>query len=198
MDFLANHFDENLEKHRANKPFVECIMIGWYAMDRYYNRIDETGAYAAATLLHPNKPKTYLQAAWMPKWIKPGLRRAEELWTKKYEKLETIIHSPKSPGCNDCRSDSEHAATCETVYERWRQSQYNKMHLRSKLQSEFDRFINSPADNIHFTDQYTVLHWWLESSQKRTYPRLYHMAVDILSAPAMSAEAERVFSRARR
>jgi hypothetical protein len=56
----------------------------------YYNKIDESGAYAAATLLHPNKRKAYVRAAWRPKWIKPGLRRAEELWTKKYEKYEKL------------------------------------------------------------------------------------------------------------
>ncbi|KAG7415018.1 hypothetical protein Forpi1262_v016824 [Fusarium oxysporum f. sp. raphani] len=42
------------------------------------------------------------------------------------------------------------------------------------------------------------LTWWLREEQQQRYPRLSRMAVDILSAPAMSAEPERVFSGARR
>jgi hypothetical protein len=79
MDFLVDHFEKHLHKHRSNRPFVECITTGWYTMDKYYNKINESGAYATATLLHPNKRRAYLQAAWKRKWIKPGLRRAEEL-----------------------------------------------------------------------------------------------------------------------
>jgi hypothetical protein len=36
--------------------------------------------------------------------------------------------------------------------------------------------------------------WWLEPTQRKTYPNLSIMALDILSIPAMSAEPERLFS----
>jgi hypothetical protein len=36
--------------------------------------------------------------------------------------------------------------------------------------------------------------WWLETSQRRLYPNLSKMALDLLSIPAMSAEVERLFS----
>ncbi len=195
MDFLVSHFDDQISQHRANKPFIKCIMTGWYTLDKYYNKIDETGAYAAATLLHPNKRKSYLQAAWKTKWIKPGLRRAEELWSKKYEKLDPVTYSPTP--LLDAEASSDREEILLTAYERWRQDRFAKMHPRN-TPSEFERFINAPADSIHFTEDYTVLAWWLEPSQRRTYPRLYHIAIDILSAPAMSAQTERVFSRPRR
>lgn len=165
-------------------------------MDKYYNKNDESGAYAAATLLHANKRRAYLQAAWKLRWIQPGIRRAEELWTKRYEKSGGMSGSTPSSS-TDRQSDAEHATGVETCYERWRQSQYANMQSHN-MHSEFQRFIDSPVDSIGFTASYTVLGWWLEPCQRRTYPRLYRMAVDILSVPAMSAEAERVFSRARR
>ena len=43
-----------------------------------------------------------------------------------------------------------------------------------------------------------AINWWLEPTQQRTHSRLGKMAIDVLSAPAMSAESERVFSMARR
>jgi hypothetical protein len=65
--------------------------------------------------------------------------------------------------------------------------------LQPKDDDEFERFINqrpSRADD--------PLQWWLEPTQQRDYPNLSRMAIDVLSAPPMSAESERVFSGARR
>lgn len=63
MDWLVDHFERQLHKRRSNGPLIERITTGWYTMDKYYNKIDESGVCAAATLLHPNKRKAYLQAA---------------------------------------------------------------------------------------------------------------------------------------
>ncbi|KAI7770097.1 hypothetical protein LZL87_013720 [Fusarium oxysporum] len=41
------------------------------------------------------------------------------------------------------------------------------------------------------------LKWWLELAQRRRFPNLSLMAIDILSIPPMSAETERLFSKAR-
>lgn len=62
--FLVNHFYEQMDLHWTNGPFIECIMVGLYTLDKHFNKIDETVAYAAAILLHPNKRKAYLQAVW--------------------------------------------------------------------------------------------------------------------------------------
>jgi hypothetical protein len=43
-----------------------------------------------------------------------------------------------------------------------------------------------------------ALAWWCQDTQRQRWPRLSLIAIDILSIPAMSAEPERVFSRARR
>jgi hypothetical protein len=40
--------------------------------------------------------------------------------------------------------------------------------------------------------------WWCQETQRRRWPRLSLMAIDILCMPAMSDEPERVFSGARR
>jgi hypothetical protein len=39
--------------------------------------------------------------------------------------------------------------------------------------------------------------WWLEPTQRSSYPALSVMALDMLSIPAMSAEPERLFSGAK-
>jgi hypothetical protein len=59
-----------------------AIHVAWYAFDKYYDLIDQTGAYAAAVLLHPSKRKAWLDALWLPKWIRNGLERAKEVWSR--------------------------------------------------------------------------------------------------------------------
>ena len=44
----------------------------------------------------------------------------------------------------------------------------------------------------------TALQWWRQDAQRKRWPRLSVMALDILSIPAMSSEPERVFSGGRR
>ena len=44
----------------------------------------------------------------------------------------------------------------------------------------------------------TALEWWCLDQQRKRWPRLSYMALDILLIPAMSDEPEQVFSGARR
>lgn len=67
MDFLVDHFERQLHKHCSSGSFVDCITTRWYIIDKYYNRIDESGAYATAILLHLSKRRAYLQAAFKPR-----------------------------------------------------------------------------------------------------------------------------------
>jgi hypothetical protein len=41
-----------------------------------------------------------------------------------------------------------------------------------------------------------VRKWWMEERQRRDFPNLSRMALDVLSIPAMAADPERLFSSA--
>ena len=64
---------------------------------------------------------------------------------------------------------------------------------QQRISNEFDAFIQQTL-----IDTANPIAWWLEDTQQRTFPRLSRMAITVLSAPAMSAESERVFSLTRR
>ena len=110
----------------------------------------------------------------------PGVDRAKEIWLQyKDNNTSDIAH--------------EDASTL-SQFERYQRKILAKQRRGKGAQDEYERFITAPAEQM---DIYP-LDWWLESSQRRTYPALSKMAIDILSAMAMSAESERVFSAARR
>jgi hypothetical protein len=179
MDWLAQHLKEQKVLHKANTSFLASIVTAWYAFDKYYQLIDSTGAYSAAILLHPNYRKSYLQSAWRKDWVAPGIDRARAIW-QRYKQETTDSAS------ND--------TTAMTQYERFLYDIQQRQRGSKGAQDEFDRFINAPAESITIP----ALDWWLEPSQKRSYPQLSRMAIDTLSAMAMSAESERVFSGTRR
>jgi hypothetical protein len=69
------------------------------------------------------------------------------------------------------------------------------LNVVQKFADDWESFIEADPTEISTK---TALEWWCQEQQRTRYPRLSHMAIDVLSVPAMSAEAERVFSGARR
>ena len=61
-------------------------------------------------------------------------------------------------------------------------------------EDELEKFINGIP--THVTG--TALDWWAREEQRLEYPRLYQMALDILSIPPLSDKLEGVFSGVRR
>jgi hypothetical protein len=179
MDGLRQHFIDQRAQQVNNPAMLGSIITSWYAFDKYYSLIDDTGAYTLAALLNPNCRKSYLNASWQAKWVTAGLSRAREVW----------IHYKKEP--EEPEKDLSHL----TQFERYMAGIQAKQRKGKGGQAdEFERFVNAPSDNIDIS----ALEWWLQPLQQRSYPQLSQLAIDVLSAPAMSAESERVFSAARR
>ena len=61
-------------------------------------------------------------------------------------------------------------------------------------QDEYQDYINQLPYEI---GEMSALAWWSQEPQKKRWPKLSSMALDILSIPAMSDEAKRAFSKAR-
>jgi hypothetical protein len=64
-----------------------------------------------------------------------------------------------------------------------------------KDHNDFIEFINITPIKV---SNITPLQWWCCPEQRERYPKLHKMAITILSIPAESTEAERVFSGASR
>jgi hypothetical protein len=67
-------------------------------------------------------------------------------------------------------------------------------YARPASQDEYEDYIHGEPYDI---GKMPALKWWCQDSQRKRWPRLSYIAIDILSIPAMSDELERVFLRAR-
>ncbi|KAM0664395.1 hypothetical protein ACQRIU_006977 [Beauveria bassiana] len=60
-------------------------------------------------------------------------------------------------------------------------------------QDEYTKYLLAPT----LPEVTDARSWWLEPTQRKSYPALSTMTLDVLSIPAMSAEPERLFSGAK-
>jgi hypothetical protein len=181
LDFLRSHLSKARERWAGNKSFTAAIMMCWYAFDKWFLATEESPVYAAAILLHPSRRLRYLQQHWPKRWYADAEGQARALWESEYQNQD-IEPTRAGDAGSECSMDEP---TDLELYERTA--------FHAPEGDEFDRFITQPQSAV-----VDAVAWWLEPTQQRDYPRLSRMAVDVLSVPPMSAEAERVFSGARR
>jgi hypothetical protein len=62
--------------------------------------------------------------------------------------------------------------------------------------NELDTFINQASTRL--SEGMIAFDWWLSPERRQKWPRLSHMAIEILSIPGLTDEAKRVFSGGRR
>jgi hAT family C-terminal dimerisation region len=130
--------------------------------------------------------KSYIEQNWEKKWQKPVLERARKLWQEEYLQRDTqtavTLPSRDSPPIDEL----DEFALIE--------KKMDVVKLARSVNDEFESFITATPFEISTT----ALEWWINPQQRQAYPFLSRMAIDLFSVPAMSAEAERVFSGARK
>ena len=191
MEFLINHFEEQQKRHSKHKTLLAPLNTAWFLFSKYYGLIDESGAYITAALLHPERRQKWLQNQWNTtekrKWLQAGLQRAEALWHSYRDRLEPISASDQV--------DQDTSAGL-SAFDRWQQQSA----VVTDSEDSFKAFISASPSRLPTLEgrQLTVIEWWAQPTQRQTFPALSQLAIDVLSAFAMSAESERTFSKARR
>jgi hypothetical protein len=163
------------------------IYQSWLVFDKYYTLTDQTPIYAAALLLHPNLRIRYIQRTWKKQWQQDALKSVRRLWELYRDKVP-LLHQLVA-------SYDEKVSQPADDYDQIYQEILDNL-PRPASANELEDFIKEEPSSI--VQPETALSWWLKEEQRRRWPQLSYMAIDILSIPAMSAEPERIFSGARR
>ena len=162
------------------KDQAKLHLMAWHAFDKYYLLTDQVPAYAAALLLHPSRRKRYINVNWKKSWVRAVLPKLQSLWEEKYAIIKEATALTLS--------QPTHEPDEYDLLER-------DLNVVQTFADDWESFIEADPTEISTK---TALEWWCQEQQRIRYPRLSRMAIDLLSVPAMSAEAERVFSGARR
>ncbi len=166
---------------------LHAIEMGWFVLNKYYTVTEDVPVYAAALLLDPSKRRAYIEQNWPSDWHEGAISGAHEIWEAEYNSI--VPRESERPG------DAQ-----EPLKEREDQLAFllKSVEVKKKVAptntDSLDVFINASPVEVDCTP----LKWWSRIEQRKQYPRLSRMAIDILSVPCESAEPERAFSGARR
>ncbi|TQV91003.1 Ribonuclease H-like protein [Cordyceps javanica] len=190
MDGLLSHFKKAKAHYSSDKFYdgrmLHSIEMGWFVLNKYYTLSDEAPVYAAALLLDPGCRKAYLTKNWKAEWIEPAIEVVRQQWEEEYR--GSVGHDSELA---DDTSVSEQKPPSQL------QLLLQEMEVDTATATDgdnLDSFVNAPAIKIDCTP----LEWWCRVEQRRQFPSLSRMAIDILSISPQSAEPERTFSGARR
>jgi hypothetical protein len=175
MDYLLEKLESGKTTYAADPFMIPCINSGWAKLDKYYGLTERSSVYIAAMVLIPSQKWTYFEDNWDLDWVIAGKKAVQELWQSQYRSTEVIIPSSEPQ-------------PVKTGFAKWRAEKARQ----APITVEYTRYCQVVCCPIEVES----MAWWLESTQRATYPNLSVMALDILSIPAMSAEPERLFSGA--
>lgn len=178
MDFLLETLEDGKVAHTSDKFMGPCCNAGWAKLEKYYSLTNRSAAYTAAIVCCPQyKWQYFTDVAWPQEWVDNARIIVRDMWESEYKGSQPPELVPDV--------DAE-TIPQENAFLKWRKQKTAPL----IIQDEYTQYVNSPVV-VGIKDPRA---WWLEPTQRRTYPNLSKMALDLLSIPAMSAEVERLFS----
>ncbi|KAF7441786.1 Dimer-Tnp-hAT domain containing protein [Pyrenophora tritici-repentis] len=164
------------------------LRAAWSKANDYYNKLDRSPAYYAATCLHPYY-KYYCENSWVdkPEWLTSANAGFLQLWQSYKPQRTRLRNNQFNPvtlldpltylddviGALVRRNKAQVEAAHDDEYERWRTQE-------PEWTSE-----------QYLSDGHPVK-YWIQLRSK--YPCLSQFAIDILTIPASSCDCERLFS----
>jgi hypothetical protein len=185
MELLLQHLEVNKSEYEYSEhPYLTVsVNNAWKKLDKYYSLTELSPVYVAAVVLNPKVKWFFFEQKWRsrPDWITAAKTAVQSMWEQFYKDQESRLGNPKPAATVDGDLDmlDEFLITDEANLG------------FQELPDEYTEYCNLKSDS-RIAD---IIQWWQDHAS--TYPRLFQMACDILSIPAMSAECERVFSSAK-
>jgi hypothetical protein len=180
MDYLLGIFEQAKVQYKDDPFMASRVNSAWSKLDKYYTKTNDSAAYTAALVLDPCMKWEYITSTWQPEWIPDAKAQVIKLW-KKYR-----------PSSDSTTISTEVEQSNRNIFITWKHQQSAR---RADNTDEYFRYIREPPVPQDHIKQ-GACSWWLEERQRRLYPNLSKMALDILTIPAMSAAPERLFSSA--
>lgn len=175
FEYILKIFETAKELNSTNHIVGPMLNSGWQKLQKYYELSDESHAYVTALILNPRRKWKWLEKKWLdqPTWLRDAKRKVQRLWEVEYQSTESTINTSSS------------RKTTNQFYI----DLYDSDDDTFSLNDEYEIYCSTPLINT-----YDALKWWQEETQQKTFPNLSKMAIDYLSIPAMSTDAERLFS----
>ena len=166
----------------AEHPLAINIKLAWHELEVHYVGLDDNPAYVAAVVPHPHLTWQYLEKRWYDRteWIVKAKSTFNKLTLEhQYKDGPSLRRSP--PKRRPDRS-----------YDWLGDDDVSDEELNSSpFERRLSEYLNERRPQTPDIESSPVPCWLANRSR---WPRLATMALDVYSAPVMSAEPERVLS----
>jgi hypothetical protein len=176
MDMLLSRLEEIKENSTTtSSAFRLTVDAAWRKLNKYYSLTDRSPVYVITTILHPCMKMKYFERHWAshPDWIAGALAQMKDYY------LQFCDSNPVT----------EPTPTTLSDIDMWCFGGASK-------ESELEQYLNTPTVTLRVDESmltFNVVEWY--NGNAKEYPILATIAYNLFAIPAMSAEAERVFSR---
>jgi hypothetical protein len=176
MDMLLDRLEKiKLDVTSISSAFYATVDAAWSKLNKYYTLTERSTIYVVAIILHPCMKLHYFRRHWSdhPDWIDSARQQMEAVYLESCVPDTTVQTSVLRSEMDD-----------------WCFGNVNQ------TQSELDEYLAAPVVILRGTETMETFNpvTWYEAN-KGSYPTLAAIAYNLFAVPAMSAEAERVFSR---
>lgn len=168
------------------------INNAWVKLDYYYALLAESPLFAAAVILHPGHGLPFLEEVWSDQgqWLVDAKQDLEAYFNRWYRHPEAS-RDPFSPSPSPGSQQQQQGPQEEpNQFEQWFKSRKPRPQGPDDEEGELQRYYRLRIEQVD-----DPVRWWAD--RRAEFPRLSHLALDILAIPAMAADCERVFSIAK-
>lgn len=178
----ATTIQADVDEPTRTRSIQKGIKSALTKLQEYIDLLDDSPAYWIAMILHPG-----YQTRWMEKYL-PGYRVDYHIATFKqcFQEQYAVEEVPADPGTIMGGMESQEGQGSNSFLSGFHSHDEDVNYH----EDEVTEYLSSRSKKV-----VKPLEWWKAHAQQ--YPRLSRMAFDYLSIPAMSAECERLFSRAK-
>jgi hypothetical protein len=198
LDMLRAHLLGQYAKHEERADMSEASRIlctsinnGLDHLEKYHALLSKTPVYLAAIALNPISKLSYFRTHQSASQAAKSKKEVRQLW-ENYYRLDNEFSIEATAVDNTTLIDKWYgqADMLDESAPRPRTTRTSQRAQPSAL-DELDRWLLEPAETPGKLPN--VIAYWRAKSA--SYPQLSLMALDLLSIPPTSCEAERVFSR---
>jgi hypothetical protein len=197
---------------QAGAPFWVAIEGAWSKANEYYSKLDDTPLYTAAVILDPRLKFEYMKGQWDETAAEVQLSKVRRIRERDYRTQHTPLAIFSSPSTSfsssqerrplaDLNSNKRSQTDPDGDQHSRKRAKYvnadellkqnRRLSLPTRVGDELTLYLTGELE----TDEDPLpFQYWLRPQIKAKYPSLSRLAIDVLSVPAMSSEAERVFS----
>ena len=179
FNLLLTHLEKEQRRFEKShdKRLFEGINVAWRKLNKYYTLTNLASMYIVAIVCDPRRNMAWIRWTFRDRrdWIEAVERIIKEFYQRYRNKSSHHINIDDDPAVTFASwSNQDETATRSA---------------RTYLDRNFHDYLSLPTIAMNENP----LSWWRERENK--FSTWFEIAFDVLPIPAMSAEAERVFSR---